>query len=158
MTPSRPTLSRSTKGRSRIAGYTCLGCRSKFPWGPTIYGCPACGQNLEIELDYEALKGKVTRESLARARLPGHWRFLPLLPLDTPPPVLAKKERARSPVASVGATPLYRSRGLEARLGRGPIYLKDETRQPSASLKDRASSVVVARGLEEGAKVISAAL
>lgn len=143
--------------RGRIAGYRCLACRSRFPWGPTLYGCPACNQNLEVELDIEALRGKVTRDTLARGRLPGHWKFLPLLPLDTPPPVLARRSHPRSPVASVGATPLYRSRGLEQRLGIGPIYLKDETRQPSASLKDRASSVVVARGLEEGAKIISAA-
>ena len=146
-----------SRKQSRIAGYSCLGCRSKYPWGPTMYLCPACGQNLEIELDYERLRGKISRESLARAKLPGHWRFLPLLPLDTPPPVLAKKSNARSPLGSVGATPLYRSRGLEQRLKIGPIYLKDETRQPSASLKDRASSVVIARGLEEGAKVFSAA-
>ena len=147
-----------TKRRpGRIQGYSCMACRSRFPWGPTLYGCPACGQNLEIEMNIDALRGKVTRESLAGARLPGHWRFLPLMPLDTPPPTLARRQPARSPVASVGATPLYRSRGLEGRLGVGPIYLKDETRQPSASLKDRASSVVVARGLEEGAKVISAA-
>jgi threonine synthase len=108
-------------------------------------------------MDLGSLARRVSRDSLARARLPGHWRFLPLLPLDTPPPALARRSRARSPLAAVGGTPLYRSRGLESRFGVGPIHVKDETRNPSASIKDRASSLVVARAMEEGAAVIVAA-
>jgi threonine synthase len=144
------------KGRP-ILGYRCLSCSKEFPWGRTLYGCPACGQNVEIVLDLAVLSKKVTRETFARSRLPGHWRFLPVLPLDTPPPVLERRSQPKSPLASVGGTPLYRSRGLEGQLGVGPIYLKDEGRNPSGSLKDRASSVALARALEEDARIVAAA-
>jgi threonine synthase len=146
-----------SRSKRPILGYRCLNCSAEFPWGRTLYGCPACGQNLEIVFDLAVLSKKLTRDTFARSRLPGHWRFLPVLPLDTPPPVLERRSQPKSPLASVGATPLYRSRGLEGQFGVGPIYLKDEGRNPTGSLKDRASSMALARALEEDARMVAVA-
>jgi threonine synthase len=54
----------------------------------------------------------------------------------------------------VGATPLYCLPDLRARLGLPRLWLKDEGRNPTASLKDRASSLVLARAREVGAEVV----
>ncbi|MBI4863939.1 MAG: pyridoxal-phosphate dependent enzyme [Candidatus Riflebacteria bacterium] len=142
------------KRQARILGYRCLACKLDAPWGPTLYGCPSCGRALQIELDLPALKKTVGAETFRRSRLPGHWRFIPLLPVETPPPSLSRKNAPASPLASVGSTPLYRSRTLERKLRHGPVYIKDEGRNPSDSVKDRSTSLVAARALEEGAQVV----
>jgi threonine synthase len=54
----------------------------------------------------------------------------------------------------VGATPLYSVPALRARLGMPRLWVKDEGRNPTASLKDRASSLVLARAREVGAEVV----
>jgi threonine synthase len=59
-----------------------------------------------------------------------------------------------TPLKSVGWTPLFRSRRLASDLGLSRLWLKDDGRNPTASFKDRASAVVVARAQEIGAKVI----
>ncbi|MGH2347863.1 MAG: threonine synthase [bacterium] len=61
-----------------------------------------------------------------------HWRYLPLLPLP---------EGVRLPVAPVGWTPVFDAAPLAAHFGLRAVFLKDEGRNPTASLKDRASSV-----------------
>jgi threonine synthase len=108
--------------------------------------CPACGGNLDITYDYAAaakeIGGKFPdgRQDL--------FRFAALLPLNQP----------RSPFPlRVGGTPLYPAPRLGELAGLRKLYLKDETLNPSASLKDRASAVTVARALDIGAGVISIA-
>jgi threonine synthase len=76
-----------------------------------------------------------------------HWRYLPLLPVGDP-------GGQGTPFRAVGATPLYAPAALRARLGMPRLWLKDEGRNPTASLKDRASSLVLARARELGAGVV----
>ena len=108
--------------------------------------CPACGGNLDITYDYAAaaneLGGKFPegRQDL--------FRFAALLPLKQP----------RSPFPlRVGGTPLYPAPRLGELTGVPSLYLKDDTLNPSASFKDRASAVAIARALDIGASVISVA-
>ncbi len=57
----------------------------------------------------------------------------------------------------MGWTPLYRNADLQNRLGVGAVWIKDDSRNPTASLKDRASSVGVVKALEKGAAAVTAA-
>ncbi len=57
----------------------------------------------------------------------------------------------------VGYTPIIDSPRLAQHLGVRQIVLKDEGRNPTASFKDRASSVGVAHALQVGAKTIACA-
>ena len=75
-------------------------------------------------------------------------RFAGLLPLNQP--------RAAIPL-KVGGTPLYHARRLGKDIGLPRLYLKDESLNPSASLKDRASAIAVGRALDVGANVVSVA-
>jgi threonine synthase len=64
----------------------------------------------------------------------GHWRYRKLLPIPIDselPPLL------------IGNTPLINAKTLGQHLGCHSLHIKDETRNPSGSLKDRASSVAV---------------
>src|SRR4029077_2656050 len=75
----------------------------------------------------------LTREAIAR-RAPGIWRYLELLPVDAAP--------ARS--LPVGSTPLLTADRLAPTLGVERLWLKDDTRNPSLSFKDRAVAVAAA--------------
>jgi len=108
--------------------------------------CPVCGGNLDITYDFAAAAKEIG------GKFPGGcqdlFRFSALLPLQQP----------RSPFPlRVGGTPLYSAPRLGELAGLRKLYLKDETLNPSASLKDRASAVAVARALDIGAGVISVA-
>jgi threonine synthase len=59
-----------------------------------------------------------------------------------------------TPLRSAGWTPVYRLERLKKELGLEHLWLKDESRNPTASFKDRASAVVVARARELGAETI----
>jgi len=75
-------------------------------------------------------------------------RYIDLLPVDSIDSV---------PPLDLGITPLYRFKQLEEESGFEGIYLKDDTRLPSASFKDRASSVVMAVAREKNIRVVAAA-
>ncbi len=99
---------------------------------PTTQTCPACGPWGILE---------VTRELSRPTEGPGGGirRFLPLLPI--PGDHLL-------PLPPVGDTPLVEAPRLARELGLDRLRLKDDGRNPSGSLKDRASWVgaVLANG------------
>ncbi len=129
---------------SALIGYRCPACGTEraYARAEVVYGCAACGGNLDAVFDYDAIRrGPRSRDESSL------WRYLPLLPVDDPGFI-------GTPLRAAGWTPLYRATRLEARLGQSRIYLKDDGRNPTASFKDRASAVVVARALELGASRI----
>ena len=74
------------------------------------------------------------------------WRYAPLMPLVP---------RDFSRFLRVGWTPLYPSNRLGAELGLRALYIKDDGLNPTASLKDRASGVAVAKAVELGYDTIA---
>jgi threonine synthase len=71
------------------------------------------------------------------------WRYAALLPVDP----------AFAPALHTGGTPLYALKHA----GRGRVFLKDDSRNPSGSLKDRASALAVAVAAERDIRTIAAA-
>jgi threonine synthase len=76
------------------------------------------------------------------------WRYRALLPVGEGP--------VRYPLP-IGGTPLLPSPALRASLGMPGLWLKDETRGPSASNKDRATALVIEGGLRGGVDTITTA-
>ena len=76
------------------------------------------------------------------------WRYRALLPLDDGP--------VRYPVP-IGGTPLLPAPALRNDLGMPRLWLKDETRNPTASNKDRATALVIEGGLRRGADTVTTA-
>ena len=77
-----------------------------------------------------------------------HWRYEELLPLD---PSAVRHDW------SDGWTPIVDAERLTRQLGIKQILFKDDGRNPTASFKDRASSVGVAHAMQIGAKTICCA-
>ncbi|SMD20615.1 threonine synthase [Kibdelosporangium aridum] len=96
-----------------------------------------------LQYDYGAAR-------MARGR-PGlftMWRYRELLPIPDGP--------VRYPVP-IGGTPLLHAPALRQTLGTPYLWIKDETRNPSASNKDRATALVIEDGLRRGVETITTA-
>lgn len=122
---------------------TCVLCDRQYGEGPQRYSCPRCGELGTLRVDYDY--GRVQRDIEARMwperATFDQWRYAPLLPLGTAPSAFPLR---------VGGTPLYAAARLREQLGLTDLWLKDDTLNPSASLKDRASSLVLLKGRELG--------
>ena len=137
---------------NQVIGLQCVRCGRHYRVDEAAYTCPACGDQgiLDVLYDYDGVRKRLSREGLARNPERTIWRYAPLLPVE--------EVRRASPL-NVGWTPLYRASRLADSLGLPglELWLKDDGRNPSASLKDRASAVALVRAREEGAEVIAAA-
>lgn len=129
----------------RIVGLRCRACGRPEALGP-VFVCGACFGPLEVEYDYAAIAHTISRETIA-ARPAGIWRYLELLPVD------ARPERS----LAVGSTPLVDATSLRDELGVGRLWLKDDTRNPTLSFKDRAVALATARALDFGFEALACA-
>jgi threonine synthase len=78
---------------------------------------------------------------------PSLWRYLPLLPIQDP-------GGQGTPLHAAGGTPVFKPPRLAAELGMDKLWIKDESRNPTASFKDRASAIVVGRAREIHAEMV----
>ena len=127
-------------------GYRCIACSQTQGADFDGFVCPTCGNNLDITYDYEAVIEDIERSGLDQARY--LFTFAPFLPVRMP--------RERFPLR-IGATPLYHAKRLGESHGLRNLLIKDDTVNPSASSKDRASAVVARRAIDTGADVIAVA-
>ncbi|MEM2021776.1 MAG: threonine synthase [Zestosphaera sp.] len=96
---------------------------------------------LDINYDYESLKEFYTREYVNGKPLTSQWKYFDLLLPESSENVVTLNE---------GATPLIKAQRLAERLGLRRLWIKDETRNPTASYKDRGMSVAVSVAKEFG--------
>ena len=128
-------------------GYKCSLCGAEYLLGQVTYTCPKDGGNLDVLLDYETIKKKFQPEDITSRTESSLWRYLPLLPVNEP-------EGDSTPLHAAGWTPVFALPRLADKLGLKHLWLKDESRNPTASFKDRASAIVVTRTRELKAEVI----
>ena len=132
----------------RILGYRCTLCHREYDGAQEMMTCPHCGEKgiLDIVFDYSEVKKELNRESLAKDRDNSMWRYRALMPIQG---------EGLDRFLRVGWTPLYPSNRLGDALGISALYIKDDGLNPTASLKDRASAVAVAKALELGYDTIA---
>ena len=112
-------------------GLKCRECGTTYP-SEARYVCDFCFGPLEVAYDLDAAKGVVTRESIS-AGPSSIWRYAELLP-----------DPGNEPVdLGAGWTPLRRAHRLGELLGVKELWLKDDTRNPTGSFKDRVVSVAL---------------
>jgi len=129
----------------RIVGLSCRNCGRPETLGPS-YVCGACFGPLEVAYDLERIAGLIDRATIA-ARPAGIWRYLELLPVDVEP--------ARG--LRVGSTPLIAADRLGPVLGIDRLWLKDDTRNPTLSFKDRAVAIAATRAVGFGMEALACA-
>jgi threonine synthase len=123
----------------------CRGCHAAYP--PALaYACDRCLGPLDVEHDPEALAARLDRAAI-EAGPASIWRYAALLPAEPGPGDLAP-----------GLTPLVPAPRLAEALGvPGPLLLKDDTRNPTNSFKDRVVAVALARARAFGLGTVACA-
>jgi len=114
----------------------CLTCGQEYSLYPPRSTCEKCGGSLEYELGFQ--QRKVRLSGAAR-----FWKYRPLLP-----PV-------RHTVSlGEGGTPLHKAERLAKQLALKKLCLKDETRNPTNSYRDRAAALLTSNAVDIGAKAM----
>jgi len=132
---------------STLVGLECLRCeRRPEGGGHPATGCARCAEQgvpatLVTVYDLEAARRTFTPEHLAR-RPGGPLRYAELLPIEA-----GEAERG----LREGGTPLLLARRLSEELGLRAVWVKDESRNPTWSFKDRPAAIAAGVALREGA-------
>jgi threonine synthase len=130
---------------SYVLGLKCKECGHRVPVKP-LHVCEQCFGPYEVEYDYAAMKGKVTRESISRGPK-SLWRYKDLLPVDKPVTGFHS-----------GFTPLKRADRLAKELGCRELYIKDDScNYPTYSYKERVVSVAISKAVEFGFDTVGCA-
>jgi len=128
-----------------FTGLRCRACGTPADTGP-VFVCARCFGPLEAVYDLDRLAVTLDRSTLDR-RPPTIWRYAELLPVEHLP-------AAGLPV---GLSPLVPAPRLAARLGLDRVWVKDDSRNPTLSFKDRVVGVAAARAVEFGFHTLACA-
>ncbi len=133
-----------------VLSLKCLVCGKEYRPDDVDYVCPYHGSEgiLDVQYDYELIGRRLSQGDLLHCTDYSMWRYRALLPL---------RADASLPPLTVGWTPLMRANRLAADWGLKHLWVKDDSRQPTGSLKDRASALAVVKAWEKGANVITTA-
>ena len=129
---------------NNVLSAKCVRCGKEYPAVPNVTIC-SCGGILDILYDYDYAKARMTPQALAK-RPHTMWRYREILPVE---------ENTPDTPLRVGWSPLYEEKKLAAQLGIKSLHIKDDGQNPTASLKDRASAMAVAKAWEAGARTIA---
>lgn len=113
--------------------------------------CPACGPlkgTLDVLYPLQEMRARFPCDAASLRGKSVFQAFLSVLPFV---------EQKSLPPLKVGDTPMSCSPGLSQLTGVRRLWIKDDGRNPSASLKDRASAVAIAMARESGAGVMATA-
>ncbi len=109
----------------------CTQCSATLKPYPPRYKCEKCGGLLEYALDFKQLRGIKLAGTLS------FWKYKQLLP-----------EIENTVTLGEGGTPLHKATRLAKKLGLTAVYLKDETRNPTNSFRDRCAALMVSNALD----------
>ena len=130
-------VSSDTTGSSGATGparaLVCRACGARYPLAAQ-HACYECFGPLEVDYDPAAL-ARVTRAEI-EAGPQNMWRYAALLP--------AGQDPAQRVTLDPGLTPLVAAPHLAAELGiSAPLWVKDDSANPTHSFKDRVVSVAL---------------
>lgn len=121
-------------------GARCARC-GKPKETPDYVTCPHCkaeGYNINYETVYDCQDAKLPEKNKDK----GIYRFKEFFALEEDAPFVSLGE---------GNTPLYRLEHLGKEFGLSNLYMKDESKNPTMSHKDRMESLIVSKAVADGA-------
>ena len=126
-----------------ILGLRCVICGKLYQPDDVLYVCPKHGNEgiLDVEYDYAVIEQPPVTNFKD-----GMFAYRSLLPIA---------ESTPAPPLLVGSTPLYFAPKLAASNGVADVWVKDDGRNPTASLKDRASAIAIMKAQELGAEIVT---
>lgn len=127
-----------------VRALKCLKCGQEHQPTEKLYVCKKCGGKLEILYDYDKIAERVAKREL-EGRPAGVWKYQEFLPIAKGKNIVTLGE---------GGTPLLEAKNLARELRVKQLWLKDETRNPTSSFKDRPMSVGISKAIEFGAETV----
>ncbi len=128
-----------------IEGLRCRECDREYPV-EALHVCEFCFAPLEVVYDYDAIRARISRESI-QAGPRSMWRYDDLLPGDA----------AVRVDLGAGFTPLRPAPRLGEALGLPDLWIKNDTANPTHSFKDRVVSVALTVARQFGYRVVACA-
>jgi threonine synthase len=125
-----------------VNGLACIGCGKEYSVDQ-LYNCPDCGEILNFTYDMEKVRQRLTKVTLKK-RSQSLWRYEELLPVAA----------ARISL-NEGSTSLHKCERFGKLIGLKSFYVKDESRNPTGSFKDRQISVSMSLAVERGARAVA---
>ena len=131
----------------------CIDCGKEYSLELLIYACEECSEKgifrgtLDIVYDYEEAARRISRQTL-KGREPSIWKYKELLPILDESKIVSLGE---------GTTPLHKCKRLADELGIKNLYIKNETKNPTWSFKDRVFSVTISKALEYNLNTVALA-
>jgi len=107
-------------------GLRCTECHTLYPRGEILQKCSKCNGLLDTIINPEILS-EISKDSLAPT--PSMWKYQAFLPVG---------ENDKIVSAGEGATPLRKLSSFQ-----GNVWVKDETKNPTGTFKDRGASLAV---------------
>ena len=134
--------------------YRCIECGSGYDISPDIMLCPECRKRYNPEKPLRGILEVVQTDTRAQGvqvnqaetAVSGNVDILDFIYSFLP------VEKKYFPSIPVGNTPLWEPLNLRKKTGFANLYLKDDTLNPTGSLKDRASFLVAAFARKYGIK------
>lgn len=131
-----------------IQSLVCVRCRHEYEAGERFKGCQSCaaeGKPSNLEPTYDPVELTSAAAMVGRGPVTSMWHYRELLPVDD----------SNIVTLGEGGTPLLRAPRLGARLRIPNLYLKDESRNPSGSFKDRLAAGAVSAARQLGKRVVT---
>ena len=131
---------------SFVRSLDCKECGAQYPIEPRTI-CDHDFGPVEVAFDYDAMRHKVTRQSI-EAGPKSLWRYRDLLPIEGEVGIGLRS----------GWTPMIKADRLAAELGVKELYIKDDSANyPTFSYKDRVVSVALTKAVEFGFDTVGCA-
>jgi threonine synthase len=140
------TITAAPRGSATgFTGLRCGHCGADASLGPNFI-CGQCFGPLKATYDYARVADRLTREVITE-RPRNLWRYAELLPVDELP----------AAGLAVGFSPLVPAPRLAKRLGLRRLWVKDDSRNPTLSFKDRVVAVAATRARDFGFHTLACA-
>ncbi len=129
----------------KIKALQCKECENQYP-AKAIHVCEFCFGPLEVVYDYEAIRKRISRQSIEKGPR-SLWRYWDLLPVETRDVITIQE----------GYTPFWHAKRLGKELGLNQLYIKNDSVNPTFSFKDRVVSTALTRARELGFDTVACA-
>ncbi len=125
----------------------CILCKRRYEAEPSITVCK-CGGILDIKYQYHSIDALKFKYDICKSKEKGLWKYSSLLPVD---------QAFVNYNLLIGNTPQYNSKVLAKDLGVKAVLVKDDSRNPTSSLKDRASALAIVKAVESRNCIVACA-
>lgn len=125
----------------------CAWCSSEIESEIGAKSCPKCAGSLEVIYQYEKLRNEY-RGIPTISGAEGIWKYSPILPVSSEASLISLGE---------GSSPYHKLTKTADALNFDGLFIKDESRNPTCSFKDRKSASAITKALEQGFKRVTAA-